>query len=173
MEILVKENFLDEDLFVDTAKRAKEILKEGKHNFWTHHMWDKGIVKDSFPVLVHLMSREEPIYNRLKASIERFSKLETGDIMFYYWTRFSYIPWHDDHLVSGGITVYLNDIWDEDCGGYFMYKSYDDNKNEIKAIVPKRNLAVLQKGGVLHATTPVNYEGNIKYTLQAFLNSRP
>jgi Rps23 Pro-64 3,4-dihydroxylase Tpa1-like proline 4-hydroxylase len=84
--------------------------------------------------------------------------------MIYYWTRLSYIPWHDDENHTGALTVYLNEEWDEDWGGYFLYKEDET----IKAILPKKNFALLQQGGIKHATTPVHLNGGIRFTIQTF-----
>ena len=85
--------------------------------------------------------------------------------MFYIWTKLSYIPWHNDHHVNGALTVYLNNYWDINWGGYFMYKNQN---NEINAIKPETNLGVLQLEGVEHSVSTVNVNAENRITLQTF-----
>jgi Rps23 Pro-64 3,4-dihydroxylase Tpa1-like proline 4-hydroxylase len=84
--------------------------------------------------------------------------------MIYFWTKLSYIPWHDDTQADSALTIYLNDYWDQDWGGYFMFKL----NNEIKAIKPDRNLGVIQTGNVSHSVSTVNLDADLRITLQAF-----
>ena len=102
--------------------------------------------------------------------------------MIYFWTRYSYIPWHNDRTYDGAITIYMNKEWKPDFGGYFMYaensndviKHNDDyiEVRNIKAIIPKKNLAVLQTEQTHHCTTPVNFFGDLRVTIQTFLKNK-
>jgi len=160
-------NFLDEELYLEVYETAKFLLKDGNNHFFTNFWWTQEIIKDSAPVLIHAIHRQSELFLKLQNFIENKVKLKincASEIMIYYWNRYSYIPWHNDGTHYGGLSVYLNDVWDKDYGGYFLY---EDNE-EIKAIIPERNLAVLQIGGVHHCTTPVNFNGNMRITLQVF-----
>lgn len=170
-EIITFENFLSKELYNEAFETAKYLLERGQNLFCTNAWWDNKIVEDSFPVLIHNIDRNSSLFKNLKVEIE--SKTESFvnqyNLMFYYWTRFSYIPWHQDYLDKNGFTLYLNDHWERNYGGYFLYED-PNNETEIKTIIPKKNLAVIQKGGVWHTTTPVNYNGRIRFTIQAFLD---
>ena len=172
-EILKFDDFLPEDLYVETYETAKYLLTQGHNLFCTNNWWDKTIVEDSFPVLIHNIDRSSKLFFNLKKIIESKTDclVQENNLMLYYWTRFSYIPWHQDYLDKNGFTLYLNKDWDKNYGGYFLYRE-PQNEEEIKAIIPKKNFAILQKGGVHHTTTPVNFNGQIRYSLQAFLNSK-
>ena len=85
-------------------------------------------------------------------------------IMFYFYHPESHIPWHNDGNHNGGITIYLNDIWDKNNGGYFLF----EHENTIQAIVPKRNMAVEQFGGVEHSVSPTTRLSDIRRTIQIF-----
>ena len=163
------ENMLTDETYEEAINTAEYLLSVGGNEFCTNRWWDFGIRKDSFPVFVHNINQESNLYKSLKKTIEEKTKyiVHDGNIMLYYWTRYSYIPWHNDNVkYKGAITIYLNREWLPDHGGYFMYQDGDD----IKAVLPKKNLGVFQFGSVSHATTPVNFEGDIRFTVQAFLN---
>jgi Rps23 Pro-64 3,4-dihydroxylase Tpa1-like proline 4-hydroxylase len=171
------ESFLSEKLYDETIKTARHLVNSSSMCFATHRCWNPDIVKDSFPVFIHSISPDSEFYDKLNdefvQNLEPFfseQKIKTQmnpEFMLYYWTRFSYIPWHSDANFYGGLTVYLNEEWDQDWGGYFMYKNEDGS---ISAIPPQRNTAVLQFGGVPHSTTPVHYSGELRITLQVFFN---
>ena len=172
MPIHQYDGFLSEDLYVETIQTARHLLTLGNNLFATNQWWNTHIVKDSAPVFVHNVNRESELNANLRKTIEQKCQSKVpgnygiGNVMIYYWTRYSYIPWHTDKDYFGAITVYLNEEWQEDFGGYFLYR----DKKDIKAIIPKRNSAVLQYGGVNHCTTAVNFDGNMRITIQAFLH---
>jgi hypothetical protein len=160
-------NFLERELYLEVYETAKYLISDGRNNFFTNFWWTKEIVQDSYPVLIHAINKQSELFHKLHQFIENKTNLkinEESELMIYYWTRHSYIPWHNDGSHYGGLTIYLNDIWERDYGGYFLYEEQD----EIKAIIPERNLAVLQIGGINHCTTPVNFNGNMRITLQVF-----
>lgn len=172
-EVVKISNFLSQELYFESFETAKSLLKIGKNVFCTNNWWDRGIVEDSFPVFIHNINKQSDLHIKLKSEIEEKADGLIGDasFMFYYWTRFSYIPWHQDYMDKIGFTLYLNDDWGKNHGGYFLYKD-PNNEQEIKAIMPEKNLAVIQKKGVWHTTTPVNFDGHIRYTIQAFLKEK-
>lgn len=170
MGITIYNEFFTKELYHELIDTARFLLTEGANNFCTNNWWDKKIVKDSFPVLIHGIHKNSELFFKTKQQIENKTELsvnDDNDIMIYYWTRFSYIPWHKDHSYAGALTVYLNEEWHEDWGGYFLYEK---NDNDIRAVMPKRNLGILQQGGVNHSTTPVHYDGNLRISIQVFLH---
>jgi Rps23 Pro-64 3,4-dihydroxylase Tpa1-like proline 4-hydroxylase len=117
-----------------------------------------------------MINKESLLFARLKDAIETKANVELhdGSIMFYYWTRHSYITWHNDQAFVGGVTIYLNRQWEQDFGGFFLYKDSRE-AHELKGLIPKRNFALLQSGGIEHCTTPVNFNGDLRITIQAFV----
>jgi len=90
-------------------------------------------------------------------------------VMIYAWTKYSYIPWHNDDRSESAITIFLNNRWEEDWGGLFLYK----NENEqILGITPTFNMAVRNKGNVPHAVTMITPDAEtLRLTLQIFSKS--
>jgi len=171
MKLTKYEEFFTEELYSELIGTAKNLLRQNSHTFLTNAWWDPGIVKDSFPVLIHSIYKDSELFRKCHEQIEKKTNLLVKDheIMFYYWTRFSYIPWHEDKSYGGALTVYLNEEWHADFGGYFLY---EDNKKDIRAILPKRNFGLLQQGGIRHSTTPVNYDGGMRISIQVFLENK-
>lgn len=193
MGIEVFENFLEENVYNETLNASYQVLKSGGNQFSTNRHWDYGIVKDSAPVLVHNIIQTSVLYKTLKTEIESKTKMRLykGSLMIYFWTRYSYIPWHNDQDYDGAMTIYLNEKWHPDNGGYFLYtedkknvhtvyKQKEDMKpkqveyefiDNIHAIIPRKNLAILQTDKIHHCTTPVNFFGDLRVTVQAFLEN--
>ena len=169
MGLTVYNEFFTEELYDELISTARYLLTQGGNNFCTNTWWDQKIVKDSFPVLIHGIYKDSELFAKTRKQIQEKTKLAVNDndIMVYYWTRFSYIPWHKDHTYDGALTVYLNEEWHEDWGGYFLY---EEDENDLRAILPRKNLGLLQQGGIKHSTTPVHYDGGIRISIQVFLN---
>jgi hypothetical protein len=163
--IIVYDEFLSNDLFDEVQTFAETTVKSpnpylGRTNF----CWQDEIRNQSTPVLIIDIDEDGPLYNKLKAEIDTKTGLNVERLMLYIWTKLSYIPWHNDSHAESALTIYLNDYWDPDWGGYFMYKL----NNEISAIKPERNLGVIQTGGVPHSVSTLNLDANLRITLQSF-----
>jgi Rps23 Pro-64 3,4-dihydroxylase Tpa1-like proline 4-hydroxylase len=169
MKLTKYDEFFTEELYEELINTAKYLLRQGVNTFYTNAWWSENIVKDSFPVLIHAIHRDSELFAKVREQIEKKIKLavKDHDIMIYYWTRFSYIPWHEDQNYEGTLTVYLNEEWHPDWGGYFLY---EDKKQDVHAILPKRNFGLLQQGGIRHSTTPVNFDGGMRISIQVFLD---
>lgn len=167
--VQVVKNFLNEHLYQDCIRSAMQTYTAGEHVFFSNANWPYDIVKDSYPVLCHMIYSDSDLFRNLTEQLREYGYEPCTDraLMFYYWTTFSYIPWHDDtEQQDCAITVYLNEEWHKDHGGYFLY----EDGPEIKAIKPDRNLAVINDTGTSHSTTPVHPDGKLRVTLQMFVN---
>lgn len=167
--VTIVENFFPEELYHNCYESAMMTYGAGENVFFTNSNWTDSIVKDSFPVLCHSIYRESQLFEHIfNHTVRRgYRPIDGGSVLFYFWTTHSYIPWHFDvDQQDSAITVYLNPEWDRDFGGYFMY----EDGSEIKAILPKRNRAVINDQGHEHCTTPVHPNGKLRVTLQIFCN---
>ena len=160
--IKVFDNFLPEDLYEKCNNSSVNLLKQGT-NFRTNQMWDYNVRFDSSTVLVYDICDEE-IKNKISNVVKDIFDREIKSIMFYYWMPCSHIPWHDDGDHSGGITIYLNEKWDNNHGGIFLF----DNGKEIHGIYPNKNRAIEQYGNVRHSVCPTSMNSNIRRTIQIF-----
>ena len=164
-KIICYNDFLSNDLLDECQETLKSTIKSATPYFGkTNLCWEYGIVKSSTTITIIEVTEEYSIYIKLKNEIELHIGLIPNRIMFYVWPKLSYIPWHDDNHVKSALTIYLNDFWDEDWGGYFMFK----NNEKIEAIKPKLNLGVHQLGGVTHCVNTVNIDADNRITIQVF-----
>lgn len=167
--VQIVRNFLDHELYQNCISSAIKTYTAGEHVFCSNASWPHDIVKDSFPVLCHMIYNDSQLYRDLTDQLKQYGyqPCTASSIMFYYWTTFSYIPWHDDaEHQDCAITVYLNEHWNKDHGGYFLY----EDEKDIKAIIPEPNLAVINDSSSNHSTTPVHPDGKLRITLQMFVN---
>ena len=87
----------------------------------------------------------------LKSSLPKYTKLTC---QYYIWQPQSGISWHND---SGngrlfGATLYLNDEWNPDNGGWFIWEDDDG----YHTILPKKKLLVINDNYQNHCVTPVS-----------------
>ena len=80
-------------------------------------------------------------------------------------SRMSCIPWHDDPPWVFSATVYLNNEWNPDWGGYFAY----EDGNEIKTIIPSHNKAVSFKTPLRHSVLLTAINSPFREALQIFV----
>jgi Rps23 Pro-64 3,4-dihydroxylase Tpa1-like proline 4-hydroxylase len=158
-------DFLSNNLFDEVQTFAEDIIRSPEPYYGrTNTCWPEDVVRQSTPVIIIDISNDSPIHSRLKSEIDTKTGLEVNKLMVYFWTKLSYIPWHNDAHMDAALTIYLNDYWDQDWGGYFMYKM----NNEIKAIKPERNLGIVQTGHISHSVSTVNLDAPSRITLQVF-----
>jgi len=113
-------------------------------------------------------------------------KLLSNDVMNnddsmlrYHVNRAPYnARWHLDGLYTKkdeldyiGITIFLNDVWQTNDGGLFVYK---ENKNDTqgKFIEPIGNRIIINSKDLDHAVTAITNKEVIRYSLQMFINHK-
>ncbi len=165
MSIHVEENFFDELLLQQCITYSDEQYQGKQFHLLNQRDWGKNIVQDSGNVHIHIMPSSE-LYQNISETIFKKTGYTPSSIMCYYWAVNSHICWHNDGDRKGAITVYLNQTWDANHGGLFMYQTPE---NEIKALVPTRNRAIIQLGGVMHAVSCTTNRSQLRKTLQIFI----
>jgi hypothetical protein len=101
------------------------------------------------------------------------------DMLRYHVCKAPYHSvWHLDGLYKEanildfiGITLFLNEQWNPNDGGLFVYK---DNKDDTKGkfIEPKGNRIIINYNDLLHAVTSITNTKIIRYSLQMFINKK-
>jgi hypothetical protein len=167
MNIQKIENFLSEELFTELINYIKK-LNSNKNTIFKSNLnrWQTELLDNSTPVIIYSFEEnDKDIFFKLKKEIEKQIPFVVYGIYIYQWPKLSYLPWHTDEGYKSALTLYLNESWNPNWGGYFMYEM----DNEIKAIKPEKNLAVLQEGGVPHCVNTININAPIRCTMQIFL----
>jgi Rps23 Pro-64 3,4-dihydroxylase Tpa1-like proline 4-hydroxylase len=159
------DNFLDDALFKECYEYSISKLSSPELSFRTNHFWNPNIVQDSNVVLIHKLSPDTILHQKISHIVQSKCKLNSlKAIQFYYWTQGSHIPWHDDGGHNGGLTIYLNKYWDENWGGIFLYKDGET----INGVYPKPNRSIMQIGGVPHSVVPTTKNSDVRLTIQIF-----
>ena len=137
-------NILNDDLIKKILEYLNSALKKG---VWgSNNGWEKSLTLNSSIVLTHQIM-DKLLYKKIKNSIETaldvdFDKEELTFVpSIYVWAGGSYITWHPDECYPYNGTIYLNEEWDSDDGGVFLYK--DSQTKEIKGIEPTYNSMVV------------------------------
>jgi len=140
----------------------QDYVKHGqiRHSYMD---WGAEVIKASNPVLIKDLNDNlsNRIISELKVHLPEHNEIKC---MWYGWIRGSYIPWHSDNNVKFGATLYLNNHWDEDWGGYFAYKE----ASEVKCIKPDFNKLTIIKPPVDHTVFNTTNNAPIRETIQIF-----
>ena len=75
-------------------------------------------------------------------------------IQCYVWGKNSGISKHDDPAYKFGGTIYMNEKWDIDYGGIFLWAL--NGEQEYRAIIPEYNHMIINDKRELHMVTPVS-----------------
>jgi Rps23 Pro-64 3,4-dihydroxylase Tpa1-like proline 4-hydroxylase len=128
--------------------------------------WPKELLRNSGAVLVYDFPKEmsDKIFEHVKLVAPELSNFETNHAMYQRWMPGSYIPWHSDFSWKMAVTIYLNETWDKNWGGYFAYES----GTEIKCIKPEFNVASKTFLPMEHSVFAVTPDAPPRNTIQIF-----
>lgn len=145
---------------------SRKALTEGHEFTRSNFQWDARIRQSSAVVLVRDIGAV--VGSLILDALEKRTMISHRDycVMNYAWTRLSHIPWHDDSRWEEAITIYLNETWEPDWGGLFLYR---EQQGEIRGYSPVFNSGLKNLGKVSHSTTPVMMDApEPRFTLQLF-----
>ncbi len=161
-------NFLEFDFIQNLKKTVKD--KIFKNEWITSLCWIDSVKKSSQPVLIMKLTDEVEIYQYFQKKYnEVFSETinKKIEINYYLWPRLSFIPFHSDGKNRFASTIYLNESWDKDLGGLYLY----EQNNEIKALVPTFNMCVFNNDNLYHGTSLTTVDAPYRETVQLFFYS--
>ena len=146
----------------------KAFTRDGKQPTQTNFFgYDKGVTGFSNAIFGFLLSDE------LKAEVAQelvakglFEK-EPKDwkIFIHLFSRASFIPWHDDNTHAQSGTIYLNEVWEKDWGGYFAYADGD----EIKCLIPSYNTGCFFTPPIMHSALLTAGNAPLRESVQFFV----
>ena len=200
MTVQVIDNFLESELFDEindlsvssleltyqSSDSWEDHLNSGTDKVLTHKIYDRNTGKKLL----------NDFYSDLTNSIiDKFKEeynLNLSALHFYYWKKGSLINFHSDFTYEASATLYLNEEWDKDWGGMFIWDENEElnnhrndnqpieetnsqfkNINTFKAVLPVKNRCVINSGRILHAVTPTqnHSEGIVRRTVQMRFNN--
>jgi hypothetical protein len=167
-KIELYENFLSEELFLELKEYVKKLKSNKATEFTTSTtVWPVDNIMYSTPILRYILSENNiELHNKIIKTIKEKTEFYGGIIVLHMWPPLSYLGWHTDDHVKAAFTLYINDNWNEDWGGYLMYEN--DNE-QVECIKPKKNLGVLQQNNVRHCVSTINSGSEMRISLQIFL----
>ena len=170
MKIQKFEDFLSNELVIELESYIEKLRNDRKTIFTTNlTMWEKNLLNTSTAMLRYDFGQNETqLLNKIKKEVENKIPYYVSNVVLHLFPPLSYITWHNDGHVNAAFTLYMNREWDDNWGGYLMYKK----DNEIMAIKPEYNLGVLQEKGVLHCVSTVNIGSDYRISLQFFLTKQ-
>lgn len=140
-------NVFDEYLIKNIFDYLKTLLN--KEAWSSSNGWDQNLVLNSSNILTHQI-HDKILYSKIKNSIENKIQLKFEEVnlefncSIYLWGGGSYITWHPDSTYPYNGTIYLNEEWDSNDGGLFLYK--ENETHQILGIEPQYNLMVVNSG---------------------------
>jgi len=172
MSISIIDNFLSDELYTECFNYAMSKYTSDDMVFKTNHVWNNNIVFDSSPILIHTIDDNHSLCKRIRKSMFDNLNLSNKNISFlathfYFYTPGSHIPWHDDGIYSGGITIYLNKEWNDNWGGALIYKNYD-SKMIDGGVYPKQNRGIILCNKIEHSVMPTTKLSDIRISIQCF-----
>lgn len=161
-----KTDVLPQNLIADI--RAHSCAQETVHT--NHRNWGADVVMFSGPIYSTTLP-EALLKRALEHVIAAFPEFDflglRAQARHTLAGRLSYIPWHDDcnHVFS--VTMYLNEVWERDWGGYFVY----ENDADLCAFIPHFNAAIAFRSPLQHCTTMVSIDAPLRETIQMFFDN--
>lgn len=120
-------------------EKLHEYSKSQKSCRTNYTSWHKDLVRASSAIMVFDLQDDlhQDVVKQAKNSCEELHKYQKIYAVYHKMMPSSYITWHQDNSWKFGMTINLNEYWEENFGGYFAYK----NNQEIKCIKPEFNHA--------------------------------
>ena len=156
-------NILDTVLLHDIEAERTNKLKEQVWNC-SSLFWEDGIktgISGSCVATFLSDTLKDRIYNCIRYYLPEHTEL---NMQHYVWLKNSGISLHDDGSHKFGGTIYLNETWNINHGGIFLWQ---DSETQYRGVAPKHNMMVVNSSKTPHMVTPVSTEApEPRYTIQ-------
>jgi Rps23 Pro-64 3,4-dihydroxylase Tpa1-like proline 4-hydroxylase len=158
-KLKIFDNVLSESLLKSITEYSRS--SEVNHSY---QLWETGVVQDSNVVLIKHFNEE--MRSKILSEVGKYLPDQYEQITFSWfgWTRGSYIPWHADAHTRLAGTIYLNEHWDDNWGGWFAY----EDGGEIKCIKPQHNRMAMILPPTRHTVFTISPIAPIRETIQIF-----
>tara|TARA_B100002019_G_C21216830_1_gene572493 strand:- start:666 stop:1169 length:504 start_codon:yes stop_codon:yes gene_type:complete len=162
----VLNNVLSEDLIQEISKELKNKIQSDSWGT-SEVFWEPSLrLNSTGTVLISNCSDriQKLLLSELENVLPEYSEVF---VKYHLWQKGSAISCHQDMNYKFGATLYLNDVWDLNWGGIFVWKPNDSNT--MKAIAPTHNTLVVNDESELHFVTPISYNTDtFRVTMQIF-----
>jgi hypothetical protein len=162
---------LEKNIFTNTELETifRGIFSNENESKWSiqKHFWEDGIQNKSLGV-VSIFRIEGHLRQMIENVLRKY--LQPGEvfqyIQYYEWNQLSQINWHSDRGKKAAITVYLNEKWEPDWGGFFCWQ---ENSGNAHMIVPQFNTAIIARGNPPHHVSLISPYAPVRKTLQIWI----
>jgi len=160
--LLVYDNFFDLSLLKEIDQYASNKINE--RTWRTSQGWPQNIKRFTSPISI--LELPDHFLIPIRERYRKVSKKFYAEVATYYiWPPGSYIGWHSDSTYSFTSTTPLNEKWDKDHGGIFLY---EDSRGNIKGILPVHNKCVINMNALKHTVTMLTPDASLRRTLLVF-----
>lgn len=149
-------NVLSDKLYTELKLNLRSILHK---EVWSVSLlaWDKNVhvgLKGSCVT----SSLEKNLHKKLEKEVKNFlPPYKKMTSQYNLWNHLSGVSKHNDSKSSFGATLYLNESWELNYGGLFVW--IEDDKNDIHNVIcPQKNMMILNDNYEYHMVTPVNFD---------------
>ena len=150
-----------QDIRMEVSERHNE--EEWRGSF----AWSPDLTKGYFTNCLSKTIVGEMRERILKEILPLIPECKVYYLQYYIWQQLSGIAVHDDHDKVFGATIYLNDTWQPENGGIFLYKDKEKPGPEWTALLPEHNTMVINDNKEKHMVTSVSpYTTDLRYTIQ-------
>jgi len=130
------------EYLIDICK-AEFSKRQNEDKTWgiSENFWEEGLLE-----YIPGVSSQQYINGSLKEKLIKelspyLPKYDEINMQFYNWHRLSGIGRHNDGGYGWGATIYLNEKWDINWGGTFIWE--DEGGEILKAINPSHNTLII------------------------------
>jgi len=163
--ISITDTVLPTDLADAVSCYADRLWQTTDPVFSTNYAWETDSHQShreryQYLILTHNLKLGNPHLNKKISDSIRHQypgyQVHQDLVQIYFWSQHSRIEWHNDGHSDhpdrcGGVTIYLNQNWQPEWGGDFLYRSTD---SDVQRITPVYNRGVFITD-LEHRTTPV------------------
>ena len=165
--IKVIQDFLSPNFI--TALKCVINSKRNEYKWKTNLGWEQALQKNSAQVSIFSLN-DTAFESDIIKIYEKYIDIKdcTFGMTYCLWQNGSYIPFHNDPQVLYGSTIYLNDSWEKDFGGLYIY----EDKDILRAICPKYNQCIINNSNILHGTSIISNLAPLRETIQSFIRKK-
>ncbi len=167
--VKIYKKFLDQDLIDDVINYVKE--NRDNHIWRVNQLsWDDSILGKGKEVSILNLEKFKDRFSKIYKDKKILNNnLEIAGVFFYIWSRGSYIPFHNDGSHAAASSIYLNDVWDADDGGLFLWR---DEQNNLNVVEPEYNKMVFNLNKTFHGVTMITpFSAQLRYSIQIFFKN--
>ena len=175
-QILVRDNLLDTGDFIKLQRWAFNVATPRTRD---DRNWDELIKRDfaENKSTRQWQSDQDDVPEEAQVFLNVLRKnniIADDDLLHfgvYRWERLSGMGVHQDSHTDTAITFYLNDVWEKDWGGDFVYyESSDDLRAGVGvAVMPAANRLVVNHSTIHHKVNYCSITAQDRVTIQAFV----